>query len=377
MSHPMIRPVLGVALVLATAMPAGAQEETKTTTIGSDSYLAGQTVLFEETGKDDLFAAGEIVRARTDITGSAHLAGRKVTMSGAVGGDAYVAGVDVVLDGPVTGDATLTGYNVDVGAVSGNLRISGGNLVVKGPIKGYAVIGGESVRIDGPIAGDVVLTARDLTFAEGVTIGGKVTLFEEKPGTIDVPENIVPADRLERRDLSEWEATAKDLDLWDWQSILRRFLFGVILIGALATIIAAIIPQTLADMREGLLARRFRNLLFGFLTQSAFIGAAILLLMTIIGIIASPAAILAALIAGFAGYVVAVYAFGVGLLLLIGRPAPASIGMRALAAGVGAVVVGLLALIPFLGWLFVLILMLAGVGAITLKTLRPAFFVPA
>ena len=373
----MRRALLAVTLLLAIAAPSAAEEEPKTLTLGSDSYLAGREVVFDQTGKDDVFAAGEIVRGQADITGSAHMAGRKVTMTGAVGGDAYLAGMDVVLDGPVTGDATLAGYNVTVAAVGGNLRISGGNLQIRDSVSGYALIGGETVRITGQIAGDAIITARDLTFADGARIDGKLTLFEEDPGSFEIPGSVVPADRVERRDISEWEDTAEDLDIWSWRTILGRFLTGVIIIGALATLIAAVIPRTLADLREGLLERPFRNLLFGFLTQSVFIGAAILFLLTVIGIIASPAAILVALIAGFAGYVVAVYTFGVGLLIAIGRAAPTTIGTRALAAGLGAVVAGIIALVPFLGWLFIMILMLAGVGAITLKTLRPAFFVAA
>ena len=99
--------------------------------------------------------------------------------------------------------------------------------------------------------------------------------------------------------------------------------------------------------------------------------------MTLIGLIVSPAAVLLALIGGFAGYVVSVYAFGVGLMLAFGRPEPDSIGERAVAAGVGALLAGIIALIPFLGWLFVLALVLSGVGAITLRLFRPQFFVPA
>ena len=151
----------------------------------------------------------------------------------------------------------------------------------------------------------------------------------------------------------------------------------MIVVAALASFTAAIMPQTLAELRENLLDRPFRHLLFGFLAQSTFISAAMLMLISIIGIIAGPAAILAAVVAGTAGYIVAVYSFGVGVLLSIGKPAPATIGMRMLAAAIGAITVGIIALIPFLGWIFVILQMLAGVGAIILKTLKPAFFVDA
>lgn len=372
----MIRHIpLAFIMLLSMTMPCAADEEQKTFSAGGDRFLMGRHVIFEQAGTEDLFAAGEFVHSRADIVGSIHLAGRKVTMEGAVGGDAYMAGMDVVLDASVGGDATLTGYNVTVGGVGGNLRVSGGNLQINGPVAGYALIGGETIILNGHVAGDAIITARDLKFGGDAHVGGRLTVFEEDPGTLSIPESVASEDQILRRDIREWEDATKDLDLVDWRNILGRFLLGVIFVAALASMVAAVIPKTLADLREGLLERPFRNLLFGFLTQSALIGGAIVLLVTVIGIVASPAAILAALIAGMAGYVVAVYAFGVGLMVAFGRPLPKTTGSRAVSAGLGALAVGLIAAIPVLGWIFVVVLTLAGIGAITLKTLRPAFFV--
>lgn len=369
------RLLLAVTLLLAGAMPSAAEDALKPIAIGDDSYLAGRDVFFDRPGKDDLFAAGEIVRAQADISGSAHIAGRKIKMLGAVGRDAYLAGMDVALDGPVTGDATLAGYSVTVAGVGGNLRISGGDVVIRGPVAGYALVAGNSVRIEGRIAGDAYITAGNLTFADGARIDGRLILFEDDREAQEIPANVVPPDRIERRDISQRDDAADELGASDWTSVLGSFLAGVVIIGGLAALFAAAMPQTLAELRESLLQRPFRNLLYGFLTQSVFLGAAIVLVLTIIGIVASPAAVLAALVAGFAGYVVGVYAFGVGLLILVGQPLPTEFWTRALAAGVGAVAAGLIALIPYLGWLFIMLLMLAGVGAITLKIFRPAFFV--
>ena len=60
--------------------------------------------------------------------------------------------------------------------------------------------------------------------------------------------------------------------------------------------------------------------------------------------------------------------------MLIGQNEPDSIGTRAMAAGVGALAVGLIALIPFLGWLFAIALALTGVGAIAIWLFQPKFF---
>ena len=184
----MVRSLLALVGLVLAAGPSIAADDEKVLGIGPDSYLAGPEIVFDQTGKEDLFAAGEIVRGQADLAGSAHMAGRKLRMTGAVGGDAYMVGMDVVLDGPVTGDATLMGYNVTVGAVGGNLRISGGDLVIGGPISGYALIAGEEVRLEGAIGGDAILTGREVTFADGARIDGKLTLYEREPGALQIPE---------------------------------------------------------------------------------------------------------------------------------------------------------------------------------------------
>jgi len=369
--------ILTAIVILLMAASVAAQENEDAFDFGSDSFRAGGTVVFDAPGTDDLFMAGETVRGEADIAGSAHLAGRKVTMVGAIGGDAYLAGMDVVLDGHVAGDATLAGYDIRVGDVGGDLRISGAKLTISGPVSGYALIVGDEVQIDAIIAGDVNLTAREVDFSDDARIEGQLIIYEEEPGKLEIPASVVPEDRIERREISEWEEGTRHLRVWDWRRAVGKFMIGVIVVAALAALIAAIVPQTLADLRRNLLDRPFRNLWFGFLTQSAVVGSAILFAMTIVGLLLSPAAVLLALIGGFAGYVVAVYAFGVGLMLAFGRPEPDSIGERALAAGIGALIAGIIALIPLLGWLFVLALVLSGIGAITLRLFRPGFFVPA
>ena len=155
--------------------------------------------------------------------------------------------------------------------------------------------------------------------------------------------------------------------------MVAGFLGGVLAVGLIGAFIAAIAPSALAGLRENLLARPFRGLWLGFLAMSVLFGAVAVLGLTVIGLLAAPALLIAAAIAGAAGYVVAAYAFGVGLLRLAGRGLPESLGQRALAALIGALAAGLIGLIPFLGWLFVLALALAGLGALVERWFRPRF----
>ena len=364
---------IGIVAGLLFATMALAEDEASIFDFGGDSFRAGYTVTHDAEGTDDLFMAGQRVTGTSDITGTAHLAGRKVTMRGAMGGDLYAAGEEVRIEGAVTGDATLAGREVSVGDVGGDLRIAGSEVAVTGAVGGYAMIAGEEVEIDAVIAGDVSLGAEEIAFSDAARAEGQVFVYEETPGEMEIPASFAPEDRIERREIEDWEADT-GVRTWSVRRAVGKFLLGVIVVAGLAALVAGLMPERLAAMRRRILDAPFRALWLGFLTQSAVIGSAVIFAMTLIGIILVPAAIFVAFVGGFAGYVIGAYAFGVGLLLAFGRPEPDSLQDRAIAAGVGALAAGVIGLIPFIGWLFVLALVLAGLGAITIRLFRPEFF---
>jgi hypothetical protein len=368
----MRRIVLALGMVLLAAGAALAEGDAMR--IGGDVFRAGQTVTHDGDETDDLFMAGETLRVRGPSGGSAHLAGRRIVSDAPVGGDLYAAGMELELTGTVTGDATLAGYTLQTGEVGGDLRASGAELTIDGPVGGYALLAGERVTLNAPLAADAHVTARTLDFGPEATVAGRLTLYEEDPGSLEVPARVVPADRVARRPLEEWDGAAGRRGHVGWWGVLGRFLLGLLVVAGLAALAAALAPKALADMRRRLLDRPWRALWFGFVAESALIGAGVLLAMTLIGIVLFPAMAFLAGLAGAAGYVVGVYAFGLGMLRATGLALPADWRERSLAAATGAVAAGLLGLVPVLGWLFVLALTLAGLGAITLHTLRPRFF---
>ncbi|MFY0691269.1 MAG: hypothetical protein JXR14_05015 [Paracoccaceae bacterium] len=362
--------ILLIFLAGVFALPVWAEESSAAFALGGDAFLAGRSVSHDSAGTDDLFMAGERVTGRADISGSAHLAGREVVMEGAVGGDAYAVGEEITLRGDVDGDASIAGRAISLQGVGGDLRVAGSEVELRGDIGGYAMVAGETVVIDAAIAGDVSLAVGEVEWGERASIAGRLIVYEDSSDEMEVPAGVASPDQIERHEIEEWEGPERP----DWRGAVGSFLFGVIVVAGLAALIAALMPQRLAEMRRQLLARPFNALWLGFLVQSAVIGAGVLFAMTLIGLLLTPAMILLALLGGFAGYVVAAYAFGVRVLLAFGTQEPDSIGDRALAAGVGALTAGVIGLVPFLGWLFVLTLVLAGIGAITARVIRPTFF---
>ena len=368
--------VLMIALLaLCAALPARA-ETPAGFSLGGDVYVAGGQVTHAADGAASIFMAGETVRQSAGIAGSAHLAARRVIVAGPVDGSVYAAGMDVALRDVVAGDATLAAYTATIeAAVGGALRVAASRVDVTAPIGASALIRADRLRLDAPIEGDAAIATDRIEFGDAARVAGTLRLYSNDHDAIELPESVIAADRVERLPRAEWDGIDRpELVRLSWWHLLGGFLGGVVVVALLAALVAAVAPKTLAGMRRRVLARPFATLGYGFLTLSALIGAAVMLALTLVGLFVSPAAIALAALTGFAGYVVGAYSFGAGLLIAVGRGEPTSLGQRAAAAFAGALVAGLIALIPILGWLFVLALSLAGAGALVHAMLRPAFF---
>ena len=370
-----IAAILSFLIMLLPAPLLAQQGEGAAFRLGDDAFLAGARARHAEPGIADLFAAGETVTLAAPISGSAHMAGRRVSIAAEVAKNLYAAGMDIALDAPVEGNATLAGYSLDMrAAVGGNLRASGANLTLTGPVGGTALLTGDRLRIEAPIAGDVVITARDLAFGEGARIDGRLEIYAEDPDAFTVPASVIDEARVTRHQVERWQGPATvPPAVPGWRAVMRGFLIGVLGVAVIAALIAAIAPGPLGDMRQRLAARPFATLGWGFLTLSALMGSGVVIGLTLIGLLVTPAMVALTLVAGFAGCIVGAYALGAGLLALM-RAEPDNAGLRALAAVIGVALVALIGLIPFLGWLFLLGLIMAGIGALTLSLFRPSFY---
>ena len=371
----MRRIVIAALSICAALLPLNAAaEDAAAYRVGADLYQSGPRVTVAEDGLQDVFAGAETVRLATPIDGSAHLAGRRVEVDAPIAHSLYAAAYSVTLDGAVGGTASLMAHDVHVTApIERGLRALARRITVAAPVGGDVLLRSARVHLDAAVAGDASIAAERLTFGPAARIDGTLRLYSDAQDDIDVPDSVITPARIERLPRPDWGGDGVQVPRPDWQGLVLRYLGWVMVVALIAALAAAVAPQGLASARRCVLQRPFASLGYGFLTLSALIGSALVLALTLIGILISPAMVALTVLIGFAGYVVGAYSFGAGVLIAVGRGEPTSLRLRIVAAFIGAAGAGLLALIPVLGWLFVLALMLAGTGAMTLRLLRPAF----
>lgn len=336
-----------------------AQDDEARFEFGGDLYAAGEAPVLRGEAAGSLFAAGERVRSEVELDGSAHLAGRAVGVAAPVGGNVYAAGWSVEIEAPVAGDVSAAAYMVEVDAeVAGTLRAAASEVEIRAPV-GAALLAAERVRLDAEIRGDARIMAEEVDWGPDARIGGRLTLAEDAAAP---PPSVIPPERVERFAGEPWERAGPGP---------VAVVIGAVL-GVLGTIGAVVLVQALflgavpgwtEALAFDLAERPFRSLGAGFLAASALAGSIPVLAITLVGAPLIVVSILAIPLAGLAGVALGAWGIGAALWRLANRPAPEGFWLRLLIGVIGLLALGLLSLIPIAGWVILVAVTLAGLGA--------------
>lgn len=367
--------------LLALAGPAFAEDD-GLFLFGGDAFASGSAVTIARPGLGDVFGAGERIEIAAPITGSAHLAGRRIAIDADIGGSLVAFGADVTVGAPVAGSVTAAGYDVGVGAeIGGNLRAAGRSVGITAPVHGSALLSAGTLTLDAPVGGDAAIDAGAVVFGPQATVAGKLLLYGADAGTLAVPDRVAPADRIERHP-DERAPHGGPLGgplgpelagRAGWIAFATAFAVGILIVAVLAFLVALVAPRRAEGVATQLADAPVRTVWIGFLTLSVLLGACVVAVLTIVGVVAVPVILLATMIFCFLGYLFAVYVLGRAVWTRIDRLPPDTLGERAIAALIGAAVVSLVGLLPFVGWPLLLLLTLAGLGALAIATFRPEF----
>ncbi|HEV2516161.1 MAG TPA: hypothetical protein VGV07_12985 [Devosia sp.] len=334
---------------------------------GGDQFTAGQSALVDTAVARDVFAAGYDVAVRAPVSGDAHLAGFNVSQVADVAGDLYAAGFTVTVAGNVGGDVTAMGNTVSLAAsqpVAGNLRAVGQTVTISSGIDGAALISAQTATLGSVVKGDLNFIGENLAFGPGARVDGKVTIRAPRP--IEVPASVAAGDRVTYEQLvspdyaSEAGKTAEHAVRSIWPAVWGVGLWWLMLlvIGVLAI---TLLPRLVQSLQSVGAARPLRRIGVGLVAFAAVIGLVPVLVLTIFGIFLVPFALLFVVLACALAHLTGTYLVGVRVARAL-----TSVDSNLTRVGVLAVsivVVGLLGMIPVIGWLLTLVLLWLGFGA--------------
>jgi cytoskeletal protein CcmA (bactofilin family) len=335
--------------------------------IGTDHFAFGGSVRIDKSVAGDLIAAGGNIDVEAPVTGDAVLAGGNVRVSSSVGQNVYAGGGRVFLDGAIGRNLRIGGGQVEVGpkaTIAGNVTAGGGQLVLRGPVTGVVQIGGGRVLIDSAVTGDVICTAGQLELGPNARLAGKLRYFGRDEIKRDPAAQVAGA--IERMPQTA-SAGMPHHERGSRVSAAGAWLFWIVGLMVLAAVLLFTLPVSSENVSLTAQTRFGFSVLVGFILLVCVPVAALILLISIIGI---PLALLVLLLYPallLVGYVASGMAAGGWALARFKADAAGRTGWRIASAMLAVLLLALVARIPFIGGFVAFVAVLAGVGAIALQ----------
>lgn len=393
-------------------------------TVDDDLYVNAAVFTLDGTVKGDLIVFGSIISINGTVEGDLIAAGQSVVINGKIGDDARIAGgvLQVGKDASIGGDLVAAGGGLELmngSAVGGDLAVGAGQALLAGDIAQDVLAGCGSLEIRGNIGGNVKAEVGDpeqdgggppmsiffpnspasmpsvlpgFNISPDAKINGNLEYTQSKD--IKIPAGVVGGNvkRVEPV-VNPNEAAPKPTPAeaaLKWTLDLLRSIVSLLLVGLLLgwltpaflqSLISKIQEKPLAAFGWGvvayaafffallvaLVAMIVGATLFGALTLSKLTGAVVW-----VGIFVLFALILFFVLAVvFVTKIAAAQLGGQWLLRKFNSPLAEN---KYLPLVLGVVLLAILMALPYFGWLFSLLAVLAGLGALWMRggeLLRP------
>ena len=396
--------------------------------IWAAEFKSGEKVVIDsdQVVPDDLYVTGDTITVRGRVRGDVVASGRVISIEGTVEGDVIAAGQVVVIRGEVTDDVRIAGMTLKLaeGARVGDDLFAAGfsfesepgaRVAGKTGLTGFqSLLSGEhlqgleaslvALRIEGRIDGEVAVTVESeagpawwvrylkspeplpsvdagLNLSDGARIEGNLTYKSQGPATIAAGAVVsgesvheVPAAEPEKRP-SFGSRLGKS---WRWLIVL--FLVGGVLFW--------LVPEKMIGVAEIFLTRPAASLGWGIVTLLAFPLAMILIaVLTLVltmgfGVVTLGPAAFLVLVLGLVAEIAMAAKLWIAIFFLAPTVAAFAGGRWLWTRGgkaersryssllLGLVVFSGLCLIPVLGWILRVLVVLLGLGASALWSVR-------
>jgi hypothetical protein len=338
-------------------------------TIDDDLYAFGNSVTVLGRVRGDVVVAANTVDVGGVVERGLFAAGSTVNVTGEVGGSARVAGATVGLAGPIGRDVLAGGASLTLGPagrVGGDAVLGGGTLTVAAPVGRRLWAGGDQVAVAAAVGGDVDVEAAQLRLGPGAALAGDLRYASGRDA--EVAPGATVAGTTVRREPARVPGQPAATRPLDPALAWLRGLVGVLALGlALLLAFPRLGEATVASLERA----PWQSLGLGAaLVAGVPVGA---LLLFVLGLFVGgwwlgPAVLGLYALALVVGYAAAALVVGSWATTLV-----ASGGLHAFwRLLVGLVLLGLLTLVPVVGWIAGLAAVVFGLGAVAVAVGAPS-----
>ena len=350
--------VLSIVLLIP---PAQAEGAIGLGAVSDDLYLFGEVVTVKDNVKGDVrILAKTLTLEDITIGGDISLAGREIRIKSNVSDDAHILGETVTFEGQIGGDMMMAGREVtttDNAIFNGTTRIAGERVSLGGHYKKAVQVTGKKLYLSGVFDADVQVDSEELVVQKEARIAGKLIYRGKYAPVIDDRSMIKDGYTHEVPEVFEKvEKAARATKLG-----------GIILLimwPTLAGLFLVLVMRRTADTGLRLLRRRFwHNVGFGLAGLLGIPLVAALLMISVVGLPFGVSLFASYPVSLLLGSAMGALYLGDRIWKIFGK-VYATVWGHLLLLLTGVTGLAIVGQIPYLGWLFVLVVIISGVGGI-------------
>ena len=343
---------------------------TKGQKIDETLFVSGTNVNFDGVLNGDLYCAGQNISITGSIKGDVICAGQSIKITGTVDGNVRVAGQSIDIDGTVTKNVSTLSQKLSLNSksnVKGDIFF-GGQMVDLSGIAGRDVAGAsQNIVINGSLTRNAVVTASTMQVTDTAKLGGSLDYFvdqAEPASQISINSKSVKGEVRKHEIIApekpKVEAVQQKIKAATPGMMVLGKIMGIISYTLLALILLYFNRQHTEKVIDNIKQRPVVSGLIGLVVLCVAPIALLILCITVVGL---PIALVLLLVHIATLFVSSLYATLLIGNLIIQKVGQNKVSSPYLAAFVGCLVVGLISLLPVLGWIFMFALVLIGLGA--------------
>jgi cytoskeletal protein CcmA (bactofilin family) len=338
--------------------------------IEDDLYFAGATLVIDGTVDGDIFAAGQSITINGTINGGlTAAAGGTIEINGKIARGVRAAAQTVDVSGSIERDLFVAAGTVDISdsaVIGGSLMMGSQDSTVNGRVNGDIRAAANTVEINADVGGNIDITGNQITIGSSASVTGNLTYRSDNDAKIQQGAVI-------RGEISHKSPPPSFSPVNFHIPRVVTFFIGWIVpfltLFVIGLILILTMPKRMTRLAEALRTQTLSSLGWGALLFFVTPIAAVLVMLTIIGI---PLGIIALVLWGIAVYLsqipVALFA---GWLILKNASELKSRGIMLGIFALGLLITTLLEAIPYVGWIFGLLIAILGLGTLISSQIRP------
>lgn len=321
--------------------------------INDDLFIGAKSVTLDGTVNGDVFIGAQSIKIGGTVNGNVHAGAKTIDMSGVVRGNMYGGAQNILVTGAKIG---------------GSLLLGGASITIDkdANVGGSILAGAESLMIDADITRNVFAGTGNLNIGSDTRIGKDLYYATgESKATISPEAMIAGATHVSEMKTPENVNVDTTAMKKNALKVMAATKIGMSVLMFLGALLVGFVYMKLAEKQfaqtAGIVSQSFwKSLGIGFLIAMAFIPAIIILCMTFIGLpLAGLTVLLFLLYSCLAGIVVS---RALGTALFKANKKMPVFGAFAL----GLLLIKVVEMIPFIGFMTTLAVFWSGLGALTI-----------